>query len=130
MRKSVVPISAHITLPQPGAQGYVTVDKSLYYTSDPNRIVLALRVPSPNSSALLCDLSASASSDVVEFGASCPGSVTFECARESARVGFPDTEKICGPQDFAGVSRDVRRPADEVAVFAVLADSAFHASLP
>ena len=77
----------------------------------------------------LCNLGASTSSDVVEFGAGCVGSATFRGSRElrSRRSG---DENICGLQEYAGVSREVRRAADEVAVFAVPADSAQHASLP
>ena len=51
---------------------------------------------SPELLITLCTLSASASSDVVEFGASCLGSAIFERARETARVGFRESGKICG----------------------------------
>src|SRR5208282_3919181 len=58
---------------------------------------------------ILCNRSAFASSDVVEF-----------------RAGFRETENICGSQLYA----DVRRAVDEGSVFAVHADSAYHPPLP
>src|ERR1035437_10615193 len=77
----------------------------------------------------LCNLSASGSSDVVEFGARRMGSATFGSPRPSPR-GFAESENVCGSQEYSSASRDAGRTADEGAVFAILADSAQHTSLP